>query len=497
MIEYLNFSENLESLSVLKDSIYSIASSLKKDPRVFVIGVGGGNDVWGAIVGGAREIKGVELNQPTLDIHKEILPDYSSYIINNPKVKLICAEGRSFLMQDRDKYDVIQMTGVDTWTSLTSGAYVLAENYLYTSEALNTMYQKLNEGGILSITRFDLDEVTLRLISSFIEGIPEDRKSRLKSSILCFSSKYLRTVLIKKGEFSDKELNEYNVFLKKGFRSVYHPKRTYGNVVEQFIRTEDKESFIKSYPKNISPATDDRPYFFNFFKWSRFFTSASQGYPFIIFFQLFTAIVLASLLILFPIVKIRKKTELLFTVRFFIYFSGLGLGFILLEISLMQKLVLFLGHPLYSVAVTLFSILIFSGMGSIYSNRLYRFSRLIKWLVPVGLLFYMAAFILLSNKLFHVWIGYPQAVRIFLAITVLAPVSFLIGIPFAYGINLLNRLNPSIIPWAWAINGFMTVFGSILSVILSMHLGFNFVMILAVTIYFVSFTAINMIKSKE
>ena len=163
----------------------------------------------------------------------------------------------------------------------------------------------------------------------------------------------------------------------------------------------------------------------------------------------------------------------------------------------MQKLVLFLGHPLYSVAVTLFSILIFSGMGSIYSNRLYRFSRLIKWLVPVGLLFYMAAFILLSNKLFHVWIGYPQVVRIFLAITVLAPVSFLIGIPFAYGINLLNRLNPSVIPWAWAINGFMTVCGSILSVILSMNFGFNFVMILAVTIYFVSFTAVNLIKLKE
>lgn len=505
----LNFSQYPFTLETLRRSLYSTAYILKEEPRVFVIGVGGGNDVWAAKANNASYIKGIELNEQILYIHRKVLPHYSSMICNDPGIDLVFDEGRSALMREKEKYDVIQMSGVDTWTSLTSGAYILAENYLYTTDAIRLLYENLNEGGLIAMTRFAAEMETTRLFSNIfagLEGFPGS-PGDLEKSTACIGHGVLRTILVKKGVFTKRETQRLEDFCEKwGFTFVYHPFKRLGNPVETFVRTEDKASFIRSFPRDISPTSDDRPYFFNFSKWSRLFTTTrhiheptavSQGNPFFIFLQLLVSAILAIGFILVPVAVFTRKTlDRKHLWRFLIYFSGLGVGFIAIEIVLMQKLVLFLGHPLHSITVTLFALLVFAGLGSFLSQKWFHSPTPKIWWVMTGLVGYVVLFITAAKPLTELLIVLPQYLRIILATGALAPIGLLLGVPFAYGIRLLNRFNPTIIPWAWAVNGSMTVIGSILAVILSMNLGFNVVMVTSVLIYLVSFTAVNKFYQK-
>jgi hypothetical protein len=504
----LNFSENPDSLKILNQSLYSLAFMLKNNPRVFVIGVGGGNDVWAAKLNGAKYIKGIELNRQILDIHNSVLSSYSKNIINDPNIDLVFDEGRSALIRDTTRYDVIQMTGVDTWTSLTSGAYVLAENYLYTTESLKNMYGKLTDGGIISITRLALDVETLRLFSNIFAALDNqtDRSIKFENSVVCIGAGLLRTILIKKGEFNADELGKLErISNESGFGILYFPKRTLGNVLEGFIRSNEKQQFIKLYPRDISPTPDNRPYFFNYTKWNPLLKSsqylaeptfASQGNPMFILGQLIVSTIFAFIFILLPLVVLRKEQiNRLYIKRFFLYFMGLGLGFISIEIVLIQKLVLFLGHPIYSLTVTIFSMLIFTGIGSLFSGRWFYSPTTRAWVVPLGLSVLLGLFIWLSPVMVQSLIIWPRTARILFTVLILAPIGLLLGVPFAYGIQLLNRFNPSIIPWAWAVNGCFTVIGSILAVILSMNFGFNAVLITAILVYWLSFFSIHNLKN--
>jgi spermidine synthase len=502
----VNFSENPWGLKKLKGTLYSAAFILKDQPRVFIIGVGGGNDVWAAKVNGASFIKGIELNAQILDIHRKKLARFSRGITEAPGIQLIFDEGRSALMRDDSTYDVIQMSGIDTWTSLTSGAYVLAENYLYTTEALRVMYDRLTDGGIIAITRFAATMETTRLFSNIFAAFEDRAVSDLENSLVCLGHGILRTILVKKGEFTAAELERLDAFSDQwGFEYAYRPGRVLDNVVEKFIHAENKHDFIRDFPRDISPTTDDQPYFFNFYKWSRLFSTAkqvhetsavSQGNPFLIFIQFLISTVLALAFILLPIVIfMRKELDRTYLTRFLIYFAGLGIGFIAIEITLIQKLVLFLGHPLYSITVTLFSMLIFAGLGSMISHRWFRSPTPLTWIVLAVLVVLLGLFIMFSPAMVESWITWPTAARILVCAAMLAPIGLLLGIPFAYGIRLVNRYNPTIVPWAWAVNGSMTVIGSILSVILSMNLGFNAVMITALVVYFFAFLAIRKLST--
>jgi spermidine synthase len=507
----VNFSEHPEALDLIRKTAYSIAPMLKHgdNPRVFIIGVGGASDVWAAKAYGASYIKGIELNKQILDIHRGVLNNYSTGIINDPAIELIHDEGRSALIRDAGKYDIIQMSGIDTWTSLTSGAYVLAENYLYTVEAIQTMYDRLADGGILSISRFAKDMEALRILSTISEALHDRPAPRFDKSVVCIDSGvFMLTTLLKKGEFTRNELERLEQFAAdNGFMITYHPAKTSSNILEQFVRSDNKKQFIKNFQRDISPTTDDRPYFFNFTRWNKLLsarqylqesTAVSQGNPLFIFGQLLVSGILAFAFILLPIIIFkRRQVTRRYLGRFLIYFSCLGLGFISIEIAIMQKLVLFLGHPLYSITVTLFSMLVFTGIGSFYSERWFREASGKAWIVPVLVLLLLGLFIYLSPAMVHAWIMLPTIGRILITVAILAPISFVLGIPFAYGIRLVNRFNPSAVPWAWAVNGGMTVVGSITTVIFSMNFGFSFVLVLAIVIYFIAFLSVGRLVKKR
>jgi hypothetical protein len=309
----------------------------------------------------------------------------------------------------------------------------------------------------------------------------------------------LMAFLLKKGAFTPAEVDSTLHYLAdNGIFPVYLPGYRTGNAVEEFVKAEDKQAFIDRYPRDISPTEDDRPYFFNFARWSAPWKSrelaaepppVSQGNPFLILAQLGLAIVLSAGLIAAPLWR-RPAARRAGTGRFLGYFAGVGLGFIMIEIGMMQKLTVFLGHPIYSITVTLASVLFFAGLGSLVSERWFRTTPARAAWVPVGIAACVGAFLLAWPALFAALVGLPLVGRVALAVAILAPLSLLLGVPFAYGIRRLREEGPEIVPWAWAVNGCASVVGSIATVILSMTLGFAATLGLAVGIYALAFASL-------
>lgn len=500
--------ENAKARGFLSRSLYSLSASMKKDTgsKVFVVGVGGGNDIWANKLAGASKIRGIELNYGVLDVHRTVGREFSKGILEDPKIELVNDEGRSALMRDDGVYDIIQMTGIDTWTALASGAYVLAENYLYTVEAVMQMYSHLAPGGVIQMTRMGDNMEKLRLLSNVSEafrrmGVPDFADS---VAIVASSSSWdkLAAVIIKKGKFTDAEIAHIERFASENEHQIgYLPGKDLPGVVQDFVRTENKQKFIDDFPRAISPTTDDMPYFFNFTRWDtpaseakqyiNELSSMSQGNPYFLWAQLGFSAVVAVLLIVVPLLFQRQKQKGAHSARFLVYFSGIGIGFIFIEIALIQKLTLLLGQPLYSIVVTLFSILVFTGLGSWLSGKFLSAGSSRARVIPLGIAALMAVWVLLGTPVVDAFIGSPIAVRAIVAGLAIAPVALLLGMPYAHGVTLLSKTNPHFVPWAWAVNGSATVVGSVATVIVSMNFGFNAVLLCAAAIYAVAFLAVD------
>ncbi|MFY9340973.1 MAG: hypothetical protein WAT39_00695, partial [Planctomycetota bacterium] len=490
-------------------TLYALAATVKQGtaPRVFVIGVGGGPDLWAHKLAGAAYIKGVELNRGVLEVHETVAKEFSRALREDPNIELVCDEGRSALMRDPGRYDIVQMTGIDTWTSLASGAYVLAENYLYTVEAVRQMYERLADGGILQITRMGAEMEKLRLLVNVQTAFTTLGLGDIAPSVAVITAPIdqLTTVLVKRGAFTGEEVARLEAFLQRsGHLATYLPTRKLDqNIVERFVAlpVADKAAFVREFPRRITPTTDDQPYFFNFTRWDTptdeakkllaEATEVSQGNPLFLWGQLGFSTIVAVLLIVLPLVFRRAALRTAHLGRFLVYFAGIGIGFIFVEIALIQKLTLLLGQPLYSIVVTLLAILIGTGIGSFLSAR---------WLaggigraraVPLGVLVATAAVVLCATPIVDAVIGQGLFVRASVAALLVLPVALLLGMPFAHGIGLLQRYAPSFVPWAWAVNGSATVVGSVVTVIVSMNFGFSFVLLAAAVIYGIAFFAVD------
>jgi hypothetical protein len=503
----IDFSERPTGLEVLRRSMYSSAYRLRPGAAVMIIGLGGGNDVWAAKANGAASVRAVELNAPIVGIHRGLLRRYSRALVEDPTVELVVGEGRSELMRDERRYDVVQMSGIDTWTALTSGAYVLAENYLYTREAMVLLYDHLKPGGLIQIARFGDTMEALRLFSNIDAAFRVRGAGDIADSVIALTTDdRMMVVLVKKGRFTDAEQESTLAFCEQNGVDVrYMPKRPGTSLIDRFVRAADKARLIDEAPYNIAPTVDDSPYFFNYTRWDRPIGSlrhladvpaVSQGNPFFILAQLGISALLCAALILWPLAgtPLRKQAGTAATLA---YFSGLGAGFILLEIAIIQKLTLFLGQPMYSLTVTLFALLVFTGLGSLLLAPRLPATVRHAWLVPVLIVLYVALFNAFSPALFQSWIAASLAARFAVAGAVLAPLGLLLGVPFAYGLRVASKVDPLLATWGWAVNASTTVVGSIASVVLSMNFGFAAVLWVAAIVYGAAFAALSRVLGPE
>lgn len=485
---------NLSSTSAMPASIRTLAYYLKKAPDVLIIGAGGGREVAGALVCGAHSITAVEIN-PIIArdvMSQEPFKSYSGNLFRQPGVTLVVAEGRSFIRTSNRHYDVIQAAMVDTWAATAAGAFALTENNLYTVEAFKDYVTHLSDNGVLTITRwyFEPPDQPLRLLSvtrAMMSELGIDRPERhlmlIREAIGVTRSPV--TFLFKKSEFSDEEVRTIeDVAKESGFSLLYTPLTRPDSVFTRMITAQDPAVVWDAYETNVAPVWDNSPFFFNTLRVSnlgRVYSGSEEWQKtnlgtFVLFVLLGITATLVVVFILGPLFLrgrhlVKRGTGVMW---YLCYFGCLGGGFIIVEVVMVQKFILFLGHPVYALAVVLFSLLLFSALGShltgrIASDRLR--SMVLKALGVLSLL--VIVYILVLPFVFYGLVHLPLSFRIAITVGVIAPLAVLMGMAMPIGIRVLAQNFPEFVPWAWGVNGATSVLGSVAALVIALLFGFN------------------------
>ena len=473
-----------------------------------IIGPGGGRDLVSALVFGASHVDGVEIN-PIIadDVMRDRFRDFSGGIYTNPRVRIAVDDGRSFVRRTPDRYDVIQASLVDTWAATAAGAYTLTENTLYTVDAFNDYLDHLNETGVLSITRWVADG--LRLVS-LAQAACEARGWSAAERLAIVRHGRVATFLLKRAPFTAAEVSQLQgVATRMGFDILYAPNTATGpdeNVdgtqtadYARLIQAPDRMQFYRDYRQDIRPTTDDRPFFFHTTKLERQFSVAFSKT--MLFGNGLSALltllgISATLVLLFvvgPLVLTdrgaRRSGGWLF---WLVYFGALGAGFMLIEVSILQRFVLLLGHPVYSLTVTLFSLLLGTGLGAAWSRRLDNRSLRRTGLAAVAAVAAMAVLVMLISTPIVIWaIPFGRSTRMLIAVTLLVPMGVALGVPMPTGLRLLHESAPQMVAWAWGINGAMSVLGATLAIFIAMNWGFQVTLLAAAFTYLLGAVALR------
>jgi len=476
-----------------------------------VIGPGGGRDLVSALVFGARHVDGVEIN-PIIadDVMRDRFREFSGGIYTHPRVRIIVDDGRSFVRRTSDRYDVIQASLVDTWAATAAGAYTLTENTLYTVEAFNDYLDHLSDDGVLTITRWVMDG--LRLVS-LAQAACEQRGWDAAPRLAIVQYDRVATFLLKKTPFTNEEIAKlHDVARQLGFNVLYAPTPAGTTQAEplpihwvdgiatadypQLIRAADRQQFYANYGQDIRPTTDDRPFFFHTTKLKDQF-QVTFGRSMLFGNGLSALLTLmgisAALVVLFvlgPLVVAGGERPRGWF-GWLVYFGALGAGFMLIEVSVLQRFVLLLGHPVYSLTVTLFSLLLGTGIGAAWSRRFeqatLRRSAAVALVViaAIGL-----AVVGIVTPLVTWAIPFTRAVRIGIAVATLVPIGVALGIPMPTGIRMLSARAPQMVTWAWGMNGALSVLGATLAIFIAMNWGFRLTLLSASATYLVGFAAL-------
>lgn len=451
---------------------------LRQMNHVLVVGVGGGAELQQAYRFGATEVTGVELHPRVAEL--------------SPGVRV--AEGRAFIRQSRERYDLIQISLLDSLATTASGVGAANESYLYTVEALREFIRHLSDDGVLCITRWlkTPPRDNIKLFATAVEALDREPGKRL----IFVRGWATGTLLVKRSPFKDAEIAGVRAWADRcAFDVDYFPGATAQDVnlrnvmdeptyflAAQTILFGDREQFYRDHLFNVRPATDEKPYFFHFFRWKTaphlVRTMGRQWVPFVEWGYVVLVATLAQaslasvILIGVPLWVGRGRNAAPTTA----YFACLGLGFMFLEIALMQKCVLFLGNPLYSAAVVIATFLVFAGLGAVQTGKRVRAAQRPAAVVATVALLYAVGL----SAAFNFFLPAHELLRAGLTVALLAPLAYFMGMMFPLG---LARISPASLPWAWGVNGCFSVIGAVLASVLAMDFGFTAVLATAAVLY--------------
>jgi hypothetical protein len=478
-----------------------------------VIGPGGGRDLASALVFGAVRVDGVEIN-PIIarDVMGGRFREFSGSIYDRPRVRVFVDDGRSYVRRTRDRYDVIQASLVDTWAATAAGAYTLSENTLYTVEAFTDYFDHLTDQGVVSITRWLFDG--LRLVSLAREACRR-RGVELKDRIAVIGSGRVANFLFKRTPFTAEEIAKLRDRARAlGFAVIYLPgpidgadslaavDESVGGVKARDYRTlieaADPAAFYASYRMDVTPTTDDRPFFFHTTKLEDQFDVAfgrsmlfGNGLSALLTLMGISA-VLVVLFIVGPLALAARELPRGWLV-WLCYFGTLGAGFMLIEVALLQRFVLLLGHPVYSLTITLFSLLLGTGIGSFLARRVplprLPFRIIAASIVVVGIS--VLAIYVLPATIARAMV-LDRAARLALAAALILPAGIVMGQPLPAGVRLLSARHPELIPWAWGLNGALSVVGATVAVFIAMNWGFSATLACGAAVYLATAVTISL-----
>ncbi len=499
----------------------------KPNLKVLVIGSGAGREVLEGLNFGASAITAVEINPVINKIVTHSLRSYWGGLFEQPEVRLVTEDGRSFLRRSHDTYDAIISVQTMSDAALLSGAMNLSETYILTREAFADYYDHLTPDGVLMMTRpkYQIPKLFTTTREMFEErGLPDvaDHIFAFRGPVLPYGHvRFLSCFLMKKSAWTPDQISGLEKHLgigeppQPGEESpevFYSPhertaqKTFFTRRLHEFAEAPDLQAIYRGTSEALSPATDDQPFFNQRQRWRTLrphilhdvlfpvkgsndgYQPVAEVYLLILFAQ---SILIGAVFILLPLVR-SSRSGLRAPGRwsFLVYFAALGLGFIMIEMVLLQRFTLFLGQPVYTLAVVLTGLLVSTGTGSYVTSGLLDSSRWSFVFIIVAVIGALGVMALLTPYVLSVALGVGLVWRVLISLLLIAPLGFVLGMPFPKGLRAVGLAAPELVPWAWGVNGFFTVIGSVAAVILGMAFGFRFVLGIAAVCYLLGLAAI-------
>jgi hypothetical protein len=489
----------------------ALAYRLKDNPEVFIIDPGGGMEVLSALANGASGVWGSETSGVVLDAMRGPLSGFSGALYNEHPI--VHGYGRNILKALDKRFDIIKLPRTGTLGSASSGIRGLEEDYSLTADAFGAYLDRLEKDGLVSVSMYLLPppRQELKLLSTVVRALTDRGVENPGDRLIAIRSWGVLTLLVKNGMVTEEEVEAVKTFsLDEGFDLVwYHGMKTeeanlhnrfekpvYHGLFKKIISPdtpETREEFFSKYIFDVRPSTDDSPFFGQTFKMTRMReTYESVGRKWGVLIEggyllpwiLVQAAVASILLIMAPLLFIKRTKAplggLLYTCA---YFAAIGFGFMFVEVALIQKLIPALGEPVYAVSTVLFSVLVSTGAGSYLSGRLeiLRRNQLNAVLaVPALVILYL---ILLGPLTGFIPEISTPALRFPVTFALLFPLGLSMGIPFPTGMSLLGRTRKELIPWAWCVNGSISVVSSVLVMMVALAWGFTLAFLLAACAY--------------
>jgi hypothetical protein len=485
------FNGDLKTLDFLRYDVTSVGAQLRSGGTGAIIGVGGGRDVLNCAAQGFTRIVGIEVNSAMVELTSKRFEWFSGFT-KIPGFELHTDEGRSYLTRSGEHFDLIQASLVDTWAATSAGAMTLSENALYTVDGWKVFYEHLKPGGVITFSRwfsgYERAE-TFRLYSVARAMLMAEGVRNPEAHLALISSGRVATLLASNQPFSQRDIQKLkSIIADMSFTPVVIPgEPILEPELQRIVAASSLEGLAalrEGSDVDYSPTFDSSPYFFNAVHIKNIVRLARNGghganlraMLFVLGFMV-AALILVLTTIVLPARLLNSRTDdapkpLYGAV---VYFTAIGLGFILVEMAMMQQLSIFLGHPIYSMVVVLGGLILSAGVGSLASDR-WRLTA--SWRSRVPALVAACSVVAYSFAVvpaIHAFTAELLWQRVLICLALVSPCGFLLGFCFPVGMRWLNALSQGRnLPWMWALNGAAGTLGSFIAILISMDLSIGF-----------------------
>jgi len=477
-----------------------------------------GTDIILSSENNVKNIIAIEANKNIINILKNDTTSKINRLLSNSGIRYINQSPRTYLQQEGNVSDLIILPSIGAFGG-TSGINALEEQYLLTIEAFEQMWDKLSGDGMISITCWNDFPVRnpLKLLTTLKQMLHNKGVKNIEKHIVSIKSWGTMTFVVKHSPFSDSELHRVSSFCDSMKFDPLLPRKlvdkndvtynqsqdlNYSNYFRKILSHQGGK-FMEEYDFAIAPTTDDRPFFSQFVQWKNIPILAksfgNKTLPFlelghiILLITLVQTMLIAVILVILPLFKIHSVVK--YKLPTFLYFAGIGIGYMFLEIVLIQQTILYVGTSIYSTAIVISSLLIFSGIGSYYSSKIHLIPKKhLLLFLSIVLLVSILAFMLVP--VFQKTILLSLSGKIGIVVLCLAPLAFLLGMPFPLGLQLLTSNNSEAVPWAWGINSYFSVISTSVATVLAVEFGFRSVFIFAAMAYCLPIVLVLKYKDK-